>query len=148
MPQTVSAAATSSRSRRAPPPSQIFAASVASIFVHCIRETFCILRGCLRLWPLLRLFLLHFGMFEHHAINLRTIHAGTNYGPYNGPPMSNEPVFSSYEEGYRYMHPGEPVPSNGKFTNEPGGCYIWEPKPGSMDPITMNNGQPIIINYC
>ena len=60
-PRQCSAAATSSRRSRAPPPSRNLATSVASIFVHCFKETFCILRGCLRLFPF---------TFEHYAINL------------------------------------------------------------------------------
>jgi len=56
--------------------------------------------------------------------------AGTDYGPYSGPPMPPESVCSSYENCYRKHNPGKPVPANGKFTNEPGACYIWEPTPG------------------
>jgi len=62
--------------------------------------------------------------------------------------MKPVPIFDSYEEFYRYHNPGKPVPSNGKFTNEPGGCYIWEPAPGTLDPISQNGGKPIEINYC
>lgn len=62
--------------------------------------------------------------------------------------MPSESIFTSYEDSWRTLHPGEPVPSNGKFTNEPGSCYIWEPKPGTLDPIAQNGGKPIVINYC
>ena len=62
--------------------------------------------------------------------------------------MPPEKIAGSYEEFYRQNNPGQPVPSNGIFTNEPGACYIWEPKPGSMDPYTQNGGKPIEIVYC
>lgn len=57
-------------------------------------------------------------------------HAGTNYGPYNGPPMPPEKIATSFEDHWKQFNSGAPVPANGTFTDEKGGCYIWEPRPG------------------
>ena len=60
--------------------------------------------------------------------------------------MPPEHIYNSYEDAYRYNNPGKPVPSNGNFTKD--GCYIWEPKPGTLNPYTQNDGKPIEIAFC
>ena len=69
--------------------------------------------------------------------------------------MPPAPIFDSYEDSYRFSNPNKPVPSNGVWTNEPGACYIWEPKPGTYDPYDLNDpetapygGNPAKIVSC